>query len=96
MFRQIDPAGSEATLEMTFEGETIPARPGDTVAAALLAAGITHLRETPRTSAPRGAFCLMGACYDCMVVIDGQPNRQACMTIAEDAMTITRQGGDGG
>lgn len=51
------------------DGTPVPATPGQSVAAALLAAGIVHLRESPR-GAPRGAFCLVGTCQECLVEID--------------------------
>jgi len=95
MFQPIDSASGEATLRLTFDGQPVVARPGDTVAAALIAAGIHAWREAPRTGALRGPFCMMGACYDCMVVIDGQPNRQACMTAVADGMVVTLQKGSG-
>lgn len=52
------------------DGAPVPAAPGQSVAAALLAAGIVNLRESPR-GAPRGAFCLVGTCQECLVEIDG-------------------------
>ncbi len=52
------------------DGAPVPATPGQSVAAALLAAGIVHLRDSPR-GAPRGAFCLVGTCQECLVEIDG-------------------------
>ena len=55
----------------------IRARAGDTVAAALLAAGVDHCRTTPVTGAPRAPYCLMGVCFDCLVTIDGVGSRQA-------------------
>jgi predicted molibdopterin-dependent oxidoreductase YjgC len=91
MFHRINP--SAATLRITFNGTEIPATEGETVAAALLAAGITHTRDTHVHHQPRGPFCLMGICFDCLVEIDGAPNRQACMTIVRDGMVITAQRG---
>lgn len=90
MFRRLE---ADATLTMTFEGRTLTARAGESVAAALLAAGITSCRETPKSGAPRGPYCMMGACFDCLVVIDGVPNRQACMVPVADGMVVERQHG---
>ncbi|WP_080482293.1 (2Fe-2S)-binding protein [Pseudomonas sp. G.S.17] len=59
-----------------------------TVAAALLSVGITQVRETPVSNAPRAPFCMMGACFECLVEIDGVPNQQACMTLVKPGMTI--------
>jgi len=51
------------------------------------------VRETAVSAAPRAPYCLMGVCFDCLVDIDGMPNRQACMTIVRDGMRISRQRG---
>lgn len=91
MFHRINPAA--ATLRITFDGTEIAATEGETVAAALLAANIPSLRDTPAHGTPRAPFCLMGICFDCLVEIDGMPNRQACMTIVRDDMAITGQRG---
>ncbi len=61
-----------------FDGRQIAAHPGQTVAAALAAAGIRAFRTT-RHGAPRGLFCGMGVCHDCLVTIDCRPNQRACM-----------------
>ena len=91
MLKRLDPA--QATLRLTFEGEPIAARPGDTVAAALLAAGVGVFRETPVSGAPRAPYCMMGVCFDCLVEIDRVPNRQACLTVVADGMDVRRQHG---
>ncbi len=56
------------------DGRAFVARAGDSVAAALLAAGRAACRSTAVSGSPRGPFCLMGACFDCLVEIDGRPN----------------------
>jgi predicted molibdopterin-dependent oxidoreductase YjgC len=80
-------------LAVTIDGKAFAAREGDTVAATLLAAGLVDCRTTPVTGSPRGPFCMMGVCFDCLVVIDGQPNRQGCMIPAREGMKIERQQG---
>jgi len=91
MFRRVE---STATIvRLDFEGASIEAAEGETVAAALLAGGISSVRETAVSAAPRAPYCLMGVCFDCLVDIDGMPNRQACMTIVRDGMRISRQRG---
>ncbi|MGI9483743.1 MAG: (2Fe-2S)-binding protein [Hyphomicrobiales bacterium] len=75
------------TVEFTFEGEPVIAQEGDTLAAALLEAGIETIRKSPVSGAPRGPFCLMGACFECLVEVDGE-NVQACMTVAHGAMVV--------
>jgi len=78
---------------LSFEGRAIEAVPGDTVAAALLVAGVGVTRETPVSGAPRAPFCMMGACFECLVEIDGEENVQACMTPVRDGMAVRRQRG---
>lgn len=77
-------------VQISFEGEPILARAGESVAAALTAHGIRGLRTT-RSHADRGLFCGMGVCQDCLVAIDGAPNRRACMTSVAADMVIRRQ-----
>ena len=89
MLKRIDPA--QATLRLMFEGQPLAARAGDTVAAALLAGEVGAFRTTPVSGAPRAAYCMMGVCFECLVEIDGVPNRQACLTEAVDGMQIRRQ-----
>lgn len=69
------------------------AREGDSVAAALLAAGLAITRTTPVTGAPRGPYCMMGACFDCLAVIDGVASRQACLTPVREGLRVERQHG---
>lgn len=76
-----------------WEGREIPARAGETLATALLAAGELVFRETPVTGTARGPFCLMGACFDCLVAVDGAQNVQACMTVVKPDLVATRQHG---
>jgi D-hydroxyproline dehydrogenase subunit gamma len=82
---------TELTLKIFFEGQEIPARPGDTVAVALLAAGIAATRTTPVTGSARGPFCMMGACFECLAVVDGCPNVQTCMTAVRYGMRVQPQ-----
>lgn len=69
------------------DGKEIIARPGDSVAVALLTAGILTLRHSPRSGTPRGIFCLMGSCQECLVIIDAK-RRLACETIVQDRMSV--------
>ena len=78
------------TVRLTFEGQSIRVPAGATVAAALLAADIVKFGARPVTGAPRGPFCMMGACFECMVEIDGVANRQACMETVRDGQCIRR------
>jgi predicted molibdopterin-dependent oxidoreductase YjgC len=80
-------------LTIWFDSQPIPARAGDSVAVALLAAGIATTRTTPVSGAPRGPFCMMGACFDCLAVVDGRGNVQTCMTPVRDGMRVQTQHG---
>lgn len=79
-----DPAGfrREPPFELDFEGRTIVAHPGETIATALLATGIRGLRTTRQDGRPRGLFCAIGACHDCLVNVDGGGPVRACLTPA--------------
>ena len=81
------------SITLDFEGRSISAQPGESVAAALLAADISVFRQTPTKDRARGPFCMIGACFDCLVVVDGQPNQQACQTIVTGGMKVRRQNG---
>ena len=83
----------ELSLKIFIDGTATPARHGDTVAAAMLGSGYVACRTTAVSGAPRGPYCLMGVCFDCLVKIDGDANRQACMTTVQDGMRIETQRG---
>jgi predicted molibdopterin-dependent oxidoreductase YjgC len=91
MFRRIERNGAQ--LRFSYEDGTIEAVQGESVAAALLVAGVTSLRETPVSGAPRAPYCLMGVCFDCLVEIDGVANRQACLTKVTEGIVVRRQRG---
>lgn len=82
-------------MPVRFGGQTLMLKEGANLAAELLAAGIATLRRTPVTGAPRGPFCMMGACYDCLVQIDGE-TRQACMAEVAEGMVLAPVHGGGG
>ncbi len=77
-----------AKINIRVNGKAVIAYEGETVHALLLAAGYRVLRKTPKMHQPRGIFCGMGVCYDCLVTINGTPNQRACMTRVEDRMEI--------
>jgi predicted molibdopterin-dependent oxidoreductase YjgC len=65
---------------------------GETVLAALIAAGLRTLRMSHDRREGRGPFCGMGVCYECLVSINGRANQRACMTEVEDFMEIRIDG----
>jgi sarcosine oxidase subunit alpha len=73
---------------LTVDGRTVAAAPGDTVAAALLAAGVTSFCRSPVSQAGRAPYCGMGVCFDCRVTIDGVGSRQACLTPVRNGMDV--------
>lgn len=83
-------ANDEAVLCFTFEGQEIPALPGQSVAAALLAAGERELRRD-EFGVSKGLFCGIGHCWECRCEIDGVANVRACMTTVKSAMVVRRQ-----
>lgn len=94
MFKRLNEDSLE-TVTVDIEGESVRVPAGESVAAAVLAHGLIHTRTTPVSGKPRAPFCMMGVCYDCLMEIDGKPNRQACMVRVEEGMRIRRQTGAG-
>src|SRR5262245_49846369 len=78
----------QMTYQMTFRGVAVPAEPGQSVGAALVAAGILDWRTTRKGGRPRGMFCGIGVCFDCLITVDGVPGRRACLVPARDGMTL--------
>jgi aerobic-type carbon monoxide dehydrogenase small subunit (CoxS/CutS family) len=78
-------------VEFTFAGRPVQARAGDTVAMALWAAGEHVLRQSSRDGSPRGVWCNMGICYECLVVVDGATVR-ACTTLVRPGLRVERGG----
>ncbi|MFK7937885.1 MAG: (2Fe-2S)-binding protein [Roseovarius sp.] len=76
-------------VDVSFDGQTLSLPDGSNLAAALLAAGVGVFRHTPVSGAPRAPFCMMGACFDCLVEVDGVV-RQACMLNVSEGLQITR------
>ena len=77
-------------IMLTLEGRPVEAQQGDTLLTALLAAGAGHLRESEFGDGPRAGFCLMGACQDCWVMVEGRGRVRACTTLAEQGMEVRR------
>jgi len=90
------PLGPEAArgprVTIVLDGEPVEAYEGETVAAVLLARGEIATRTTARGE-PRGIFCGMGGCFDCLMIVDGVPNTRACMTWVSEGLDARRQEG---
>ncbi len=78
-------------LDITVDGGPVPARAGDTVLTAILAAGLGAVRTDEFGGGPRAGFCWMGACQDCWVSIEGEGTRRACTTLVRPGMAVTRR-----
>ncbi len=95
MFKRLSTL-NEQTVTVWIEGEAVQVPVGETVAAAVLVHNLGYTRTTPLSGAPRAPLCMMGVCFECLMEIDGLPNRQACQVEVADGMTIRRQQGVGG
>jgi predicted molibdopterin-dependent oxidoreductase YjgC len=76
------------TINIRVNGRTIAATPGETVMAALTAAGFKVVKKSNVAGEARGPFCGMGVCYECLVTVNGVPKQRSCMTEVEDNMEI--------
>ena len=74
-------------IPFTFDGESITAYEGETVAMALWAVGIRALRTSPKRGEDRGFFCGMGVCQECVVIIEGK-RRESCMTLVRPGLAV--------
>jgi predicted molibdopterin-dependent oxidoreductase YjgC len=83
-----------APVTLTLDGREVGAHEGESVAALLFAEGVVATRLT-QGGEPRGVFCGMGVCFDCLVVVDGVPNTRACVTWVREGMRVARQDGLG-
>lgn len=94
MFKRLDEL-PRPTVTVVINGRSVAVPQGETVAAAVLAENIGYTRTTPVKQQPRAPFCMMGVCFDCLMVIDGVPNQQACLVQVREGMRIERQRGNG-
>lgn len=83
------PEGTGAPITLTFDGRPVPAEVGDSVGSALTRAGVRAWRNTRRKGRPRGLFCGIGICYDCLLTVDGAPDQRACLVPAADGMELS-------
>jgi predicted molibdopterin-dependent oxidoreductase YjgC len=93
MFRRLHQP--QRPLTILLDERPIIADAGESVAAALLAAGVPSFRTSAVSASPRAPYCMIGNCFECLVEIDGVPNRQACLVTAAEGMRVRRQAGDG-
>jgi hypothetical protein len=87
-FRFLEHPPQGARVPVRFEGADLMLPLAENLAAALLVAGVMPFRHTPVSAAPRGPFCMMGACFDCLIEVDGTTCR-ACMLQVTEGLEIT-------
>lgn len=78
-----------------FDGRPVRALSGQSIAAALWADGVLAWRTTRVGGRPRGAFCGIGACFDCLATVNGRANQRTCLLPAEPGTVVTIQEGHG-
>ncbi|MGV8905667.1 MAG: (2Fe-2S)-binding protein [Acetobacterium sp.] len=80
-------------VTFNFDGKTMTGYESEPLAAALKVAGVMVHRHTQKENAPRGLFCAIGRCTDCVMVVDGQPNVRTCVTPLVAGMRVQTQYG---
>jgi len=93
LFTVLPTTRASRMVRISFNGNERHVVPGTTVAAALLGAGESRLRASPVSGDPRAPYCMMGVCFECLVEIDGVPNRQSCLIPVSEGMEIRSQEG---
>lgn len=78
-------------FEIEADGNRILAHEGETIAAALLAAGKRICRNTTKKKEPRGVYCGIGICFECRMIVDGKPNTRVCQTLATPNCKVQTQ-----
>lgn len=84
---------SADTVQVEIDGQLRRVPAHYSIAAALLAAGNAACRTSAVSDVPRGPFCMMGVCFDCLVEVDGVPNVQACTTPVRNGMRVRAMAG---
>ena len=80
-------------VTFTLDGKEMKGYEGEPIAAALRAAGVMTHRHTLKLDMPRGIFCAIGRCTDCVMIVDGKPNIRTCVTPLQEGMKVQTQYG---
>jgi hypothetical protein len=94
MFKRPPDRGAMVTVEV--EGQPVRVPEGANAAAAAMLAGLSSTRTSPVNGEPRAPYCMMGVCFECLLVIDDEPSQQGCMVTVREGMRIRRQEGPRG
>ena len=81
------------TVEFSYNGKPMAGCEGEPIAAALRANDVIIHRYTSKEHKPRGIFCAIGRCTDCVMIVNGKPNVRTCVTPLEEGMTVETQYG---
>lgn len=90
------PVSTPGAVNVSFDGRPLVAVRGQNIGAALVSNGITAWRSTRKNARPRGLFCGIGVCFDCLVTVDGEANQRACLVEVQEGMEIEGSGADQG
>jgi len=74
-------------VQIEVDGEPVLAFEGETIATALIASGRRTLRHTQKGT-PRGIFCGVGVCFDCVMEVDGESSVRSCITLVRPGMRV--------
>jgi hypothetical protein len=85
--------GSVVTVTVHVEGREVVVGAHESAAAAAFKAGLRYTRNSGVNGEPRAPYCMMGVCFECLMVIDGVPAQQACLVRVREGMRIERQDG---
>jgi len=88
-------APEAVVVQIVVDGRPVPALEGEPIAAALMASGKMVLHYTVKSGEPRGVFCAIGRCTDCVMIVDGVPNVRTCVTPVREGMRVETQHGLG-
>ncbi len=88
---RIDSLERGRKIVFSVNGQSTTAHVGETIHAALIAAGYCQFRKS-KTHQPRGVFCGMGVCYECLVTVNNGPTQRACVTVVEEGMEVEIDG----
>lgn len=80
-------------IQFTYNGQIMEGYEGEPIATALKANGVMAHRYTAKTHEPRGVFCAIGRCTDCVMIVNDMPNVRTCITPLEEGMRVQTQYG---
>lgn len=89
----LEPLEERRKVKFLLDGKEVEGYEGEPIAAALRDMGVLTHRYTSREHKPRGIFCAIGRCTDCVMIVDGKPNIRTCVTPLKEGMTVETQDG---